>query len=229
MDAQIPSRSRSCSEGTCANLFGIYESSGMLRSRVVSAQLQSTKKLSTGRQVPHRRTTDDERYADLSEALRTWVWLILECEWSHNSPWTARESRGPLVHPLVAPRGTAAHVHHGCGHPLGALASASRSWPTFFFVGHLCCPDNCHFVFCRWWCVAPLFLWARVGQVLGDVLPRVDLNMASACFRGSLMFRFGEFRAAVTALRFQDSLYTLMTCLDFVTNNRKSYWLHSWS
>ena len=125
----------SCSEGTCANLFGIYESSGMLRSRVVSAQLQSTKKLSTGRQVPHRRTTDDERYADLSEVLRTWVWLILECEWSHNSPWTARESRGPLVYPLVAPRGTAAHVHHGCGHPLGALASASRSWPQFFFCG----------------------------------------------------------------------------------------------
>ena len=101
----------------------------------------------------------------LSEMLRTLVWVILECEWSHNSPWTVRESRGPLVCPLVAPRGTAAHVHHGCGHLLGALTSASRS----FFCGALCCPHHCQFVLCRWWCVAPLFLWGRVGQVLVDV------------------------------------------------------------
>ena len=95
-----------------------------------------------------------------------WVWVILECEWSHNSPWTARESRGPLIYLLVAPRGTAAHVHRGCGHPLGALASAS---PHLFFVEPLCCPHHCQFVLCRWWCVAPLFLWARFGQVLFDV------------------------------------------------------------
>ena len=127
----------SSSEGTC-------ESTEMLRSRVDSAQLQRTKALSTERQVPHCRITDDERCADLSEMLRTLVWVILECEWSHNSPWTARESRGPLVYLLVAPRGTAAHVHHGCGHPLGALASAS---PHFFFVEPLCCPHHCQFVF----------------------------------------------------------------------------------
>ena len=160
---------------------GICESSRMLRSRVVSAQLQRTKALSTERQVPHCRITDDERCADLSEMLRTLVWVILECEWSNNSPWTARESRGTLVYPLVAPRGTAAHVHHGCGHPLGALASASRSWPQYFFVQPLCCPHHCHFVLCRWWYVVPLFLWARVGQILVDVFMCVARSVVRLC------------------------------------------------
>ena len=54
----------SSSEDTCAKLFGIYRSSGMLRSRVLSAQLQRTKALSTRRQVPHCCIMNDETCAD---------------------------------------------------------------------------------------------------------------------------------------------------------------------
>ena len=101
----------------------------------------------------------------LSEMLRTLVWVILEYEWSHNSPWTAMESRGPLVCPLVASRGR----QLTCIMDVDAHWARSLQPPDLFFVEPLCCPHHCQFVLCRRWCVAPLFLWGRVGQVLVDV------------------------------------------------------------
>ena len=63
----------------------------------------------------------------------------------------------------------------GCSHaswvwtPTGRARFSLQILATIFFVEPLCCPHHCHFVLCRWWCVVPLFLWARVGQVLIDV------------------------------------------------------------
>ena len=146
-----------------ANLFGIYESSGMLRSRGGSAQLQRTKALSTERQVPHSRTTKGALMGDAwhlglgDSGVRVVPHFSVDCQ------GVSRSVGLPACCSAWDGCSRASWVWTPAGRARFSLATIS------FFVEPLCCPHHCQFVWCRWWCVAPLFLWARVGQVLVDV------------------------------------------------------------
>ena len=142
-------------------------------------------------------------HREVREVLRTVVWVILECEWSHNSPWTARESRGPLVQPLVAPRVTAAHVHPGCGHPLGALASASRSWPHVFFSRASLLSSSLSL------CFVPLVVRRAVVSLgtwwTGPCL-RFHVCRSGCVVRLCLIFSFSFLSSVPLSLRFDDKI-----------------------